>query len=114
MKILLGALLATLLNIILGWQWCVAAGAVVGWWSIKRGWLAGASAVGLSWLVLVSLNYAAAGEAVARMSRTMAAFVPNAPAWAVPVATVIVGSILGAAGGFFGQAAAPYISRPRS
>lgn len=111
MKVVIGILLSTALHVALGWQWCLVAGAIVGWWTIRHGWLFGAVAVGTSWTLLTSYNYVIAPEQMKRFTATMAGFVPGMPDWSVPVLTVALGIVLGAVGGFLGQCLVPLIRR---
>jgi hypothetical protein len=102
LKVVLSSLLALALHVAVGWAWTALAGVVSGWWALKRGWLAGASAVGLAWGALVCWNYAVAPQEVSTMWRTLGQFAAGAPAWLVPILTVLAGVLIGAAGGWFG------------
>ncbi len=110
-KVILGIFLAILLHVVFGWQWSIVAGAVVGWWIIRKGWLFGALTVGCAWSILVAYNYVVAPESFGRLTSTLSGFVPGAPAWSIPVATILIGTLLGAVGGFLGQAVVPLGTR---
>jgi len=110
MKVLLGALLCLVLHLALGWQWTVLGGAVVGWWSLRRGWLCGAAAVSLEWASLIAYSYVVAPEQVSRLHATMGAF-SKMPPWAFPVAAIAVAALLGTAGGLVGQMLVPLLHR---
>ena len=111
MKVIIGIMLSTLFHVALGWQWSIVAGAIVGWWAIRHGWLYGAVCVGASWAIMTAYNYLVAPEQIDRFTTTMSGFVEGAPEWTIPFATIVIGIVLGAAGGFLGQTLVPLINR---
>lgn len=102
MRLLLGVGLAFLLHWLLGWVWTVLAGIVMGIWYERRGWLVGGIAVGVSWGALITFTFAADLAATRRMIDIMGSIFGGLPGFIVPVATLLMGVLLGASGGLFG------------
>lgn len=105
MKILVGAAVS-LAGLAVGpWYLSGIGGLVVGFWVIRRGWLAGAAAVSIAWLVALIWNYSVALTEVRNLSATMGDFV-GIPGWLFPLATIILGFVLGTATGAVGSSVA--------
>ena len=101
-RILVCALAASGIHLLLGWAWTAAAGVLAGWWGPKKGWLVGALAVGLGWGTLVLYSFFIAREPFERMTEVVGGIFAGIPGALVPVATVLMGALLGTAGGLLG------------
>ncbi len=106
MKTLATALLALVLHLLLGWMWTVLAGAAGGYLSVRRGWLVGAAGVAAGWGALVAYNLLFFQDETRRMAETVGGILGNLPGFAVVVASLLTGAVLGALGGFVGAQAA--------
>ncbi|MDE2833042.1 MAG: hypothetical protein OXM02_00795 [Bacteroidota bacterium] len=102
MKMLVGAAVAFLLHWVLGWVWAILAGILMGVWTDRRGWLFGGVAVGVSWGVLITYTLAVDPGAAGRMFDIMGSIFGGLPGLAVPAVTLLMGVLLGVAGGLFG------------
>ena len=105
MKILVGAAIA-LAGLAVGpWYLSGIGGMVTGFWVIRRGWLAGAAAVSVAWLAALIWNYSVAATEVGNLSAAMGEFV-GIPGWLFPIATIILGLVLGLTTGAVGSSVA--------
>lgn len=114
MKILATALLSLVLHLALGWAWTLGAGLVAGFWAGPRGWLIGAAGVGLGWAALIGYNFVRAPAAVGQMAETMGGLLGNLPAAALVAVTLLLGALLGMAGGGLGTQLRALRSRERT
>ncbi len=101
-RILIGFGVAVVLHLLLGWAWTMGGGIVAGLYRAHRAWIAGGIAVGLGWAVFVLHALAVAPEPSLRLFNIMGALFGNIPSAFVPVGTVLVGILLGMAGGGLG------------
>ncbi len=67
--------------------------------------MSGGAAVALAWLAALIWNYSVAATEVGNLASTMGAFV-GIPDWLFPVATIILGLVLGFASGAVGSSIA--------
>lgn len=105
MKALLIAIIALALHLALGWAWGLGAGLAAGLWMGYRGVAVGAAGVALAWAGLIGYGYVVAAGATGEMTRVMGSLVGNMPPAAFVVLSLLVGALLGAAGGWVGAAA---------
>ena len=102
MKLVAGIGLALLVHLTLGWIWTIMAGVGMGLWVGKRGWLLGGLAVGLSWGGLIAYSVWVDPAAAQRMFDVVGGIFGGLPGLAVPVATLLIGVLLGISGGLVG------------
>ena len=103
MRTLASSIIALTLHVVAGWPWSALGGAAAGWLTPNGGWWRGAIAVGSAWAALIAYNLVAAFEPVMEMHRVVGSIAGGLPSWTIPLASVLVGSVIGAAGGFFGS-----------
>ena len=92
-------LLSLLLHLLLSWEWTLVAGIVSGFWFVHRGWLYGAAAVGLEWVLVLLYNYAVDARAVGLMTDAMGSILGNLPGFAIVAMTLAIALLLGGLGG---------------
>lgn len=97
------AVLSAALHLALGWMWTPLAGVAAGLWRPPSGWWLGAGGVALGWGSLVGYTAAVAPGALHEFIDTVGALGGNIPGETVVGATLMVGALLGAAGGGFGS-----------
>jgi len=106
-RVLPGMLSALVLSLILhplvGWVWTAAAGAAGGWVSRRRGWLAGALGGAAAWSLIAAWNFTVDTRAVAEMNRVVATILGDLPTASTAALTVVIGALLGGAGGLLGE-----------
>ena len=112
MKVIISAALAAVLLYAFSWPWSVAGGVAAGIWTLRRGWLSGGVAVALAWAAFVGWSHIVAPAEVGNLMEVTEGFV-SAPGWLLPLASIGLGFVLGAAGGFVGSSFAEYIARQR-
>lgn len=95
-------IIALAVHVVLGWPWSILGGVVAGWLEPRGGWWRGALVVGSAWLILIGYNLLVATGPVREMHRVVASIAGNLPAWTIPVLSVFVGLLIGAAGGMVG------------
>ena len=110
LKVLVSAILGGVLLLTGPWYVSAVGGVVAGIWVLRRGWFFGGIAVALAWGALTAWNYAVAPAEVANLASIMGAFA-GVPSWLMPVASVLFGFVLGAAGGFLGSSLSVLLSR---
>lgn len=92
------------LHVVLGWEWTLIGGVLLGLWRPRRGWLWGGSGGALGWASLVGYTAAMAPASLRLLLDTLGALGGNIPPEAVVGATVVLGGALGALGGALGSA----------
>lgn len=102
MKLFATFLLAFVLHLAVGWTWTIAAAVSGGYWAGRGGWMVGAGALLLDWLVLIAYSFAVDWAATAEMTHVMGRLFGNIPAFIFVVLTLLVGGIWGALGGGLG------------
>lgn len=102
---LLTAVLALLGHSTLGWIAVLPAAALGGFVVEKRGALTGLLGVATAWIGLVAFSYAVAPGPTVEMTRVVGGLAGGLPPALIPVATILAGCLLGAAGGWFGASA---------
>jgi hypothetical protein len=102
MIFLASLIVALALHVLLGWPWSILGGAVAGFASARTGWLVGAVAVGLSWSILVTYNFAVAPAEISRFLAITGGVLGNMSGPLVVVVTVSIGALLGLLGGTIG------------
>ena len=107
LRLLLGTVTALAFHLMFGWAWSVGGGIVAGVLGRNRGWLAGGIAVGLSWGLFVAHAFIVAPEPTIRLMVIMGAMFGGLPSAFIPVITVLVGGLLGIAGGMLGASLNP-------
>lgn len=112
MKVIISAALAAVLLYALSWPWSAAGGVVAGLWTLRRGWLNGGVAVALAWTAFVGWSHLVAPAEVGNLMQAAEGFV-SAPGWLLPFASIALGFVLGAAGGFVGSSLAELVARHR-
>ena len=90
-------------HLVFGWAWTILAAVGVGYWHGRRGWLAGAICVGVSFVLLILYNFVVAPGPTVRMGTVMGGILQNVPAWAVFALTGLIGVLIGTAGGGLGS-----------
>ncbi|MCY4232725.1 MAG: hypothetical protein OXE59_03135 [Bacteroidetes bacterium] len=110
-RLWLGFIVAMLLHLILGWAWSIGGGIAVGLYRAEHAWIVGGIATGLSWAAFVIHAFIVAPEPTQRLMDIMGALFGGIPSGLVPVATILVGIIVGSSGGAFGAAFRPLIMR---
>lgn len=113
MRLILLVALALALHVFLGWEWTIVAGVATGIWFGRRGWLMGLLVVGLDWLILVGYNVLVDARAFGVMTRTMGGLLGNLPSAAIVALTVLIGGLIGAAGGATGSQLRVLVNRHR-
>ncbi len=103
LKVTCGAAGALVVHVAVGWAWTIVAAAGAGFWQGRRGWLAGAASVGLSFAALMAYSFVVAAAPVERMGMVMGGILGGLPAAAVYLITGLVGLLLGTAGGGLGS-----------
>lgn len=106
-RILIGLGIAIILHLFLGWAWSIGGGIAAGLYCRRRAWLAGGIAVGLGWALFVAHAFIVAPEPTIRLLTIMGAMFGGLPAALIPVVTVLVGGLLGVAGGALGASMSP-------
>ncbi len=106
-RILAGFGIALTLHLLLGWAWSIGGGIALGGYCRCRAWLAGGIAVGLSWALLVAHAFLVAPEPTLRLITIMGAMFGDIPGIFIPVITVLIGALLGIAGGLLGASVNP-------
>lgn len=106
-RILIGLGTAIILHLILGWTWSIGGGIAAGLYCRRRAWLAGGLAVGLGWSLFVAHAFIVTPDPTIRLFVIMGAMFGDIPAALIPVLTVFVGGLLGAAGGALGASMNP-------
>lgn len=106
-RILIGLGIAIILHLLLGWAWSIGGGIAAGLYCQRRAWLAGGIAVGLSWALFVAHAFIVAPEPAIRLVAIMGAMFGGLPGALIPVATVLVGGLLGVVGGTLGASMNP-------
>ena len=104
LRISCGVFASLTIHLLVGWAWTILAAVSVGYWQGKRGALAGALAVGLSYLSLVIYSLIAAPAQTMQMADIMGEIIGGMPAVAVFVVTLSTGVLIGGAGGGLGAA----------
>jgi hypothetical protein len=112
MKVLVTALLSVALHLLVGWEWTVLAGVVVGVWSSSslRAGAIGAGGAALGWAVFVIYTAAAAPASFRILLDTMGRLAGNIPGEAMVGMTVLLGGVLGALGAGIGGALRPLLT----
>lgn len=98
----LTAVLALLGHAIIGWPAVIPAAALGGFLVEKRGAVTGLLGVSMAWIGLVAYSYAVAPGPTVEMTRVVGGLAGGLPSLLIPVATILAGCVLGAAGGWFG------------
>ena len=101
--LLLTSLVALLLHVFVGWEWSPLAAIVGGYLHRSNGAALGSLSVGLVWAGLVFFNLLAAPAQVLEMASVVGALMGNFPDWTVFLASILIGSTLGAVAGLLGQ-----------
>ena len=107
-RILIGFGVAVVLHLLLGWAWSIGGGVAAGLYRADRAWLAGGIAVGLGWAVFVIHALAVSPEPSLRLFNIMGALFGDIPSAFIPVGTILVGILLGIAGGGLGGSILTY------
>ncbi|MFT4604859.1 MAG: hypothetical protein ACI9W4_001598 [Rhodothermales bacterium] len=90
-------------HLLLGW-WAVVPAAVLGaLFSPGKGWLTGLAGVCLAWTGVVAYSFGVAPGPTGEMARSLGQLAGGLPAPAIPVATLMVGALLGAVSGWLGH-----------
>ncbi|NNE69017.1 MAG: hypothetical protein HKN29_01495 [Rhodothermales bacterium] len=97
------AVLALLAHLTLGWVAVIPAAALGGFLVEKRGATIGLVGVLTAWGLLVAYSYAIAPGPTQEMTRVVGALAGGLPSVAIPVATLLVGGLLGATAGWAGS-----------
>ena len=106
-RILIGLGIAIILHLVLGWVWSIGGGIAAGLYCRRRAWLAGGIAVGLGWALFVAHAFIVAPEPTIRLLAIMGAMFGGLPGALIPVVTILVGGLLGIAGGALGASMNP-------
>ncbi|MCY3487248.1 MAG: hypothetical protein OXH34_02305 [Bacteroidetes bacterium] len=109
-RILIGLGTAIVLHLFLGWAWSIGGGIAAGMYCRRRAWLAGGVAVGLGWALFVAHAFIVAPEPTIRLLAIMGAMFGGLPGALIPVVTVLVGGLLGIAGGALGASMNPALA----
>lgn len=109
-RILIGLGTAIILHLFLGWAWSIGGGIAAGMYCRRRAWLAGGIAVGLGWALFVAHAFIVAPEPTIRLLAIMGAMFGGLPGALIPVITVLVGGLLGVAGGALGASMNPVLA----
>ncbi len=109
-RILIGLGIAIILHLVLGWVWSIGGGIAAGLYCRRRAWLAGGIAVGLGWTLFVVHAFMVAPEPTMRLMAIMGAMFGGLPGALIPVITVLVGGLLGIAGGALGASMNPALA----
>jgi hypothetical protein len=102
LKYVVCVLVALALHLTLGWLATILAGVVAGAWFIRKGWLWGGAVGVADWAILVAYNFIVASGPVSRMTAAVGGILGNLPGWAVVAVTLLIGAVLGMAGGYLG------------
>lgn len=103
LAIIISCILALALHVVLGWPWSIIGGVAAGWLAPAGGWWRGGVAVGTAWLLLIGYNLLVAAGPVREMHRVAASIAGDLPGWTIPVLSVLVGLLIGSAGGLVGS-----------
>ncbi len=109
----IGAALSLAIHVILGWAWTLLAGLVAGFFAKRLHGLAGGLAVGLAWSMLIVYSFAVAGAPTGRMITVTGYIFGGLPSVLVLVATLLIGVILGTAGGLLSTPVLHFWNRAR-
>ncbi len=101
--ILLVAGLSVASHLLLGWWAVVPAAALGAMASQGKGWLTGLAGVLLAWAGIVAYSFVVAFGPTAEMARSLGQLAGGLPPPAIPVATLLVGALLGAVSGWLGH-----------
>lgn len=112
-KLIASTVAAFFLHLLLGWAFTMLAGIVAGLWHGHGGWRLGAAAVTLDWAVWLIYSYAVDARAVHLMTQTIGSILGNMPFFIIVGLTLMIGTLLGAAGGFIGTRVHLLLSRGR-
>jgi len=109
-RVWVGFAMSMLFHFIFGWAWSIVGGVTVGLIQIKHAWLAGGIGTGLSWASFVIHAFIVAPDPTQRLMTIMGGLFGGIPDVLIPLITVFVGVLLGAAGGALGAALHPLIT----
>ena len=101
--ILLTAGLAVIGHLFLGWWSVIPAAALGALVSQGKGWLTGLVGVLLAWAGFVAYSYGIAPGPTSEMARSLGQLAGGLPTATIPVATLLVGALLGAVSGWLGH-----------
>lgn len=101
--VLLGVATATMLHLLLGWAWTLAAGVLVGLVIRPGGWWAGGLVGATDWAILVGWSFWRAPAETTRMVGTVGELLGGTSGIVFVGAVVGIGFLLGAVGGLAGS-----------
>ncbi len=117
-RVLVGFAVAIVLHLLLGWVWSIGGGVAVGFYTPRRAWLVGGISVAMGWALFVVHAFIVAPEPTSRLMVILGAMFGEIPAVFIPAITVLIGGLLGIAGGVLGTllhpAIAPLVGRWKS
>lgn len=112
MKVIISICVALGFHVFAGWEWSLLGAILAGFWVIKKGWLSGLLTLSLSWGLLIVLNLVVATQATQKYFEFAGSILGGLPSVVLPLATILVGGLLGALGGFVGSSLAGLDKEP--
>ena len=90
-------------HILFGWWAVIPVAALGALFSQGKGWLTGLAGVLLAWAGIVAYSFVLATGPTAEMARSVGQLAGGLPPATIPVATLLMGALLGAVSGMLGH-----------